>query len=307
MKFTSIIKNSKTFESSDFIKTVESVIDLLSGECGKIGHLIISGHLVTLEPCGEALVIGDLHGDFDSLLCILQSSRFTQKLVTSKDATLIFLGDYGDRGANSAEVYYTVLKLKLAFPEQVVLLRGNHEGPNDLKVFPHDLPTQFQTRFKENWPNTYSKIRELFSYLYNAVLVKERCLIVHGGLSPNIKSAQDLASAHVTHPKQDFLENLLWSDPNDMIQSVVYSPRGAGKFFGKNITELVLKKLGAKILIRGHEQCENGFKFNHDGKVLTLFSRKGAPYYNAYGAYLQLPLSTKFDNVQQLAPWIHKF
>jgi len=307
MNLASIIKSSKTFESSDFVKTVESVIDLLSGESGKIGRLIISGHLVTLEPSGEALVIGDLHGDFDSLLRILQSSGFTQKLAKSRDATLIFLGDYGDRGANSAEVYYAVLKLKLAFPEQVVLLRGNHEGPDDLKVFPHDLPMQFQTRFKENWKNTYSKIRELFPCLYNAVLVKERYLMVHGGLSANINSAQDLASAHVTHPKQDFLEDLLWSDPNDMIRSVVYSPRGAGKFFGKKITEIVLKKLGAKILIRGHEQCANGFKFNHDGKVLTLFSRRGAPYCNAYGAYLQLPLSAKFDNVQQLAPWIHKF
>jgi diadenosine tetraphosphatase ApaH/serine/threonine PP2A family protein phosphatase len=307
MNLKSIIKNSKTFQSSDFVKTVESVIDLLSGESGKIGRLIISGHLVTLEPLGEVLVIGDLHGDFDSLLRILQSSRFTQKLTKSKYATLIFLGDYGDRGANSAEVYYTVLKLKLAFPEQVVLLRGNHEGPDDLTASPHDLPMQFQTRFKEDWTATYSKIHELFPYLFNAVLVEERCLMVHGGLSPNINSAQDLASAHVTHPKQDFLKDLLWSDPNDMIQSVVYSPRGAGKFFGKNITKIVLKKLGAKILIRGHEQCENGFKFNHDGKVLTLFSRKGAPYYNAYGAYLQLPLSEKFDNAQQLAPWIHKF
>jgi hypothetical protein len=41
--------------------------------------------------------------------------------------------------------------------------------------------------------------------------------------------------------------------------------------------------------------------------VLTLFSRKGAPYFNAYGAYLQLPLSRKFQNARQLVPWIHKF
>ena len=47
----------------------------------------------------------------------------------TKEATLIFLGDYGDRGDKSAEIYYIILKLKLAFPEQVVLLRGNHEAP----------------------------------------------------------------------------------------------------------------------------------------------------------------------------------
>ena len=307
MNLLSIIKESKAVQSGSFVKTVENVLSLLREERGKNGNLTISDRLVTLAPAGEALVIGDLHGDLDSLFRILQNSGFTQKLDSCKDATLIFLGDYGDRGARSAEVYYTVLKLKIAFPEQVVLLRGNHESPEDLKASPHDLPMQFQVRFKENWNAAYSKVRELFPYLYNAVLVEERCLMVHGGLSPNINSIQDLARAHVTHPKQEFLEDLLWSDPNDMIKTVLHSPRGAGKLFGKSATEKVLNKLGVKILIRGHEQCENGFKLNHDGKVLTLFSRKGAPYYNAYGAYLQLPLSKKFENAQQLIPWIHKF
>jgi protein phosphatase len=252
-------------------------------------------------------VVGDLHGDLESLIAILQSSGFTRKMAERKDTTLIFLGDYGDRGARSAEVYYTVLRLKLAFPEQVVLLRGNHEGPEDLMASPHDLPMNFQARFKENWTAVYSKVRELFAYLYNAVLVEERYLLVHGGLSSNINGIQDLARASMTHPEQDFLEDLLWSDPNDMVRDVLYSPRGAGKLFGKNVTENVLKKVNAKILIRGHEPCTEGFKLNHDGKVLTLFSRKGAPYFNAYGAYLQLPLSEKFESAEQLVPWIHQF
>jgi hypothetical protein len=92
-----------------------------------------------------------------------------------------------------------------------------------------------------------------------------------------------------------------------MVKTVLNSPRGAGKLFGRSVTETVLNKLGVKILIRGHEQCPEGFKLNHDDKVLTLFSRKGAPYFNAYGAYLQLPLSRKFQNARQLVPWIHKF
>jgi protein phosphatase len=302
-----IVKESKAVQSDGFVKIVENAIDLLHGESGKIGNLTVSERLVKLEPLGEALVIGDLHGDLESLIAILKNSGFTQKMTKRKDATLIFLGDYGDRGAYSAEVYYIVLRLKLAFPEQTVLLRGNHEGPEDLLASPHDLPMQFQFRFKENWRTAYAKTRELFTYLYNAVLVEERCLMVHGGLSPNINSIQDLARANVTHPEQEFLEDLLWSDPNDMVKEVLYSPRGAGKLFGKKVTENALKKVNVKILIRGHEPCEEGFKLNHDGKVLTLFSRKGAPYFNAYGAYLQLPLSEKFENAEQLVPWIHKF
>ena len=65
----------------------------------------------------------------------------------TKEATLIFLGDYGDRGDKPAEIYYAILRVKLAFPEQVVLLRGNHEAPKDLMASPHDLPFQFQDRF----------------------------------------------------------------------------------------------------------------------------------------------------------------
>jgi len=303
----SIVKESSTVQSGDFVKTVENAINLLREENGKIGNQTVLERLVKLEPSGEAVVIGDLHGDIESLVSILESSRFIQKMAKRKDAALIFLGDYGDRGAYSAEVYYTVLTLKLAFPEQVVLLRGNHEGPDDLKASPHDLPLQFQTRFKENWTAVYSKIRELFASLYNAVLVDERYLLVHGGLSPEIAAAQDLARANVAHPERGFLEDLLWSDPNDMVRGVLYSPRGAGKLFGKSVTEAVLNKLGAKVLIRGHGQCQEGFKLNHDGKVLTLFSRRGAPYFNDYGAYLQVPLSEKIENARQLLPWVHKF
>ena len=307
MNLSSIVKESKAVQSSNFVKTVENAISMLRGESGKMGRLTISERLVTLKPAGEAFVIGDLHGDLDSLIIILQTSQFTQKIAQSKDANLIFLGDYGDRGPYSAEVYYIILKLKLAYPEQVILLRGNHEGPEDLTASPHDLPRQFQARFKDNGSEACSKVRELFPYLYNAVLVKERCLMVHGGLSPNINNIQDLARAHLTHPEQDILEDLLWSDPNDMVKTVLNSPRGAGKLFGKSVTETVLNKLCVKVLIRGHEQCQEGFKLNHGGKVLTLFSRKGAPYFNTYGAYLQLPLSRKFENAKQLVPWIRKF
>ncbi len=302
-----IIKESKAVQSDGFVKIVENAIDLLRGESGRLGNFTASERLVKLEPLGEAVVIGDLHGDLESLVRILESSKFTHKMTKRKDANLIFLGDYGDRGAYSAEVYYIVLRLKLAFPEHIILLRGNHEGPEDLLASPHDLPIQFQFRFKKKWNIAYSKIRELFTCLYNAVLVEERWLMIHGGLSPNINSIQDLAHAHITHPEQGYLEDLLWSDPNDTVQEVLHSPRGAGKLFGENVTKRILRKLNVKILIRGHEPCQEGFKLNHDGKVLTLFSRKGSPYFNEYGAYLQLPLFKKFESADQLFPWIHKF
>jgi len=109
------------------------------------------------------------------------------------------------------------------------------------------------------------------------------------------------------HPKKPFLEDLLWSDPDETVKGTYPSPRGAGNLFSKTITETVLGKLNVKLLIRGHEQAHEGFKINHDGKVLTLFSRKGPPYFNAYGAYLDVPLSMKIEDANQLLPYVHTF
>jgi len=65
--------------------------------------------------------------------------------------------------------------------------------------------------------------------------------------------------------------------------------------------------LNVKILIRGHEPSGEGFKLNHNGKVLTLFSRKGQPYNNEHGAYLQLSASETLENAKQLQQCIHRF
>ena len=305
--FSQIVKEALEVQCDGFTQLVEDVASLLCHENGKVGNLNILGRLVQLKAKGKALIVSDLHGDLESLIQIMKESNFLQKMSQSNNAFLIFLGDYGDRGEYSKEVYYIVLKLKLAFPNQVVLMRGNHEGPEDLLASPHDLPMEFQIKFGQKWTEACSKIRELFDCLYNAVLVEKRYLIIHGGLPHEAKGIEDLAYAHTLHPKQSFLEDMLWSDPNENVKEVCASPRGAGKLFGENITKQALKRFDARILIRGHEPCEDGFKISHNGKVLTIFSRKGPPYFNTYGAYLELELSEKPENAEQLIPRIHKF
>jgi len=305
--FSQLAKNALETGFEDFVRIVEEATFLLSSQSGKVGEMEVLGKLAKLKASGKALIVGDLHGDLESLIGIMKESNFMQKMDQEKDAVLIFLGDYGDRGVYSAEVYHIVLELKLLYPEQVVLMRGNHEGPEDLTASPHDLPMQLRARFGENGDEAYTKIRGLFEQLINAVIVKGRYLVIHGGLPLQARRIEDLAYAHISHPKQAFLEEMLWSDPDEMIREEAASPRGAGRLFGKKVTEEVLKRFGVKLFIRGHQSCPEGFRTSHDGKVLTLFSRKGSPYFNAYGAYLELDLSKQFENAEQLVPYIHRF
>ncbi len=305
MNLDALLKESTAVTALNYSLLVQKSVELLEKEKGRIGNLLVDGRLVTLQPIGEAVVVGDLHGDLQSLKLILQRSGITAKLQQSKDATLIFLGDYGDRGPNSAEIYYVILTLKLAFPNQVIMLRGNHEAPGCLLGSPHDLPRQFQQRFGSDWEDAYMQTTALWDYLYNAVYVPERYLMVHGGVSDAVSSLKDIAAAQ--DDTSVVLEDLLWSDPSDGLQGVAASPRGAGKLFGKDVAARVLERVNAKVLIRGHEPSSVGYKISHNGKVLTLFSRRGAPYFNQAGAYLQVSLFQRIESANELTPNLERF
>ncbi len=306
VELSEIVKEAFGISCEEFTMLVDRASNSLHNEKGDLPFQA-SGRLVTIRPHGKALVIGDLHGDIESLCQILHGSEALKRLGNSDDTFLIFLGDYGDRGQHSIEVYYVVLKLKALFPHRVVLMRGNHEGPVDIPVSPHDLPSRLKARFGGQSTGVYSSIRTLFENLYNCVLVKERYLIVHGGPPQQAKNLEDLANAHLLHPKQTFLEEIIWSDPDERVEEAIPSPRGAGKLFGKKITYEAINKFNVQILIRGHEPCDEGFKINHDGKILTLFSRKGPPYFNSFAAYLDVNLSRRFEIADQLVPYIRKF
>jgi len=291
----------------EFLGLVGKVSRQLANERGRVGNLNITGRLVEVPPVGEAIIVGDLHGDLKSLVHILEDSNFLGKARSGSDVLLVFLGDYGDRGAHSPEVYYVVLKLKEMFPEHVILMRGNHEGPPDLLAYPHDLPLQMKNRFREKGSEAYLKVQDLYDHLYTGVIIKERVVLLHGGAPSQATTVNDIAYAHETHPRKRHLEEILWNDPWDGIKGTIASPRGAGRLFGEDVTSKLLTMLNVKGLIRGHQSCPNGYKSMHGGRVLTLFSRKGSPYNNRYGAYLHLDVSKKLEKPKQLLEGIRRF
>jgi hypothetical protein len=293
--------------AEEFLTLIRQVSSQLANENGRVEKLQITGRLIEAPPAGEIIIVGDLHGDLKSLLHILDESNFLCKMKNRDDALLIFLGDYGDRGIKSPEVYYFILKLKETFPKHVILMRGNHEGPPDLLSSPHDLPGNLKSKFGKEGLEAYMKLRELFNHLYIGVIITDRYVLLHGGAPSRAVTVNDIAFAHETHPQERHLEEILWNDPVNGIKGTIASPRGTGRLFGEDVTNKLLKMLNVKILIRGHQSCPEGYKFDHNKKVLTLFSRKGPPYNNSLATYLHIDNSKKLRTPKQLLQGIHKF
>ena len=300
MRPKELIEKACFLSADELASLIQEVTTILSEERkeGKTGEQTVRGGLVYLPPRGKALLVGDLHGDLDSLTYILLKSGFIEQ--ENDDSTyLVFLGDYGDRGEESAEVYCSILSLKRIFKKRVVLLRGNHEGPKDLKVRPHDLLYFLKRKYGNRSIEIYVYLRELFDSLHHSAIIEGKYLILHGGLPEGITSLDEIAYAHQTHPGKKYLEEILWNDPGDSQESYP-SPRGAGRIFGEKLTTDILTRLKVKTLIRSHEPCE-GVSVQQKGKVFTLFSRKGPPYYNYQAAYLEIDVSEKAKSGYELA------
>lgn len=67
-------------------------------------------------------VMGDIHGNYKALVKVLN-----RILPLRKDDEIVFLGDYIDRGPDSAKVIDALVRLCKKYPEQITCLTGNHE------------------------------------------------------------------------------------------------------------------------------------------------------------------------------------
>lgn len=75
----------------------------------------------TIDSMGKIFAIGDIHGSFDQLQDLMQKIP-----IDFATDTLVFIGDYIDRGPGSVEVVDYLLDLKKRVPD-VIFLKGNHE------------------------------------------------------------------------------------------------------------------------------------------------------------------------------------
>ena len=220
-------------------------------------------------PQGNILVVGDTHGNFKATKGIV--ARFLD--ISTMDRlydSIVFLGDYVDKGARQIENINYLFALKLRFPQHVILLRGNHEDPevNSRYGFRSAVCEQFGGEL-------YSHYNTVFSLLPAAALTWNRILALHGGIARELESLSQIRELPkgLIKAENDILQEVLWNDPNDNISGFEFNFNREGFYmFGQDVFEHFMENNKLKLMIRAHEFSPDGYMYHFDNKLLTIFS-----------------------------------
>ena len=115
-----------TVPDAELIKNYQYAGGVLAKETFQavISHAtsVLSKEPNLLRIDGKCLIVGDIHGQYYDLVELLRKQKFGK---SSKK--FLFMGDYVDRGKFQPECVAFLFALKVQYPNQVYLLRGNHE------------------------------------------------------------------------------------------------------------------------------------------------------------------------------------
>lgn len=283
--------NTSTFENNVTFKD-----NYTKFQHGKRGHNIY----VFNEEGYEFFIVGDIHSDSISLRQILTITNFFAWDGNKDKKTLVFLGDYIDRGKAHLKNLHHILLLKYLYPKQVYLLRGNHdaatitegraklcvgkpkEDPDNDYFFLY-INSQME-KLHEHTPHIAEVYRKLFYSMCTLAFIHSNntnFLLTHGGIPRADRGEEDYY--HFIHSLSDLtnesivdklngsvVHNMLWSDPRNEGDDLTEDKRRFG-FIEKDFLKFS-SKVGIDYIIRGHEAEEEGYKYFYQGKVTTIFS-----------------------------------
>ena len=222
---------------------------------------------VLLEVSAPVNICGDTHGQYNDLLRLFEFGG------RPPQTNYLFLGDYVDRGKNSVETMGLLLAYKIKYPNNVFLLRGNHES----EIINHVYGFYDECRRRYNI-KIYKLFSDCFNWLPISAIVDDKILCMHGGISPDLTSLDKIRKIvrPTEVPDKGLLCDLLWSDPDKNVDGWGTNERGVSVTFNENIVNKVVEDLDIDLICRAHQVVENGFEFFADKKLVTVFS---APNY----------------------------
>ncbi|KAH8394899.1 hypothetical protein KR222_009427, partial [Zaprionus bogoriensis] len=216
-----------------------------------------------LEVDAPINVVGDIHGQYNDLL------RYFESTGLPPSTNYLFLGDYVDRGKFSVETLTLLLAFKVKFPMSIHLLRGNHESAsiNQVYGFYDECKRRYTIRLWRCFVDTYNVMPV-------AAIIGERIFCCHGGLSPQLHDLNEIRS--LPRPceikSNGLLCDLLWSDPDPLINGWAKNSRGVSFTFGPDIVVQFLTRYKFDLICRAHQVVEDGYEFFAKRQLITIFS-----------------------------------
>lgn len=222
-----------------------------------------------LKLSGSLYIFGDIHGQFCDLL------RFIELIGMPIKSTFLFLGDYVDRGDNSLEVIALLFSLKIKYPKNVFLLRGNHECAEINSIY--GFKEECSERYK-NGITIWKEINKTLRMLPICALVNKKIFCTHGGISPSIDNLEQInkINRNVNIPDKGILCDLVWSDPEEHKSNWNNNERGISYTFNGKAVDNFISKCNIDLIVRAHQVVDNGYEFFNKQKLVTVFS---APNY----------------------------
>lgn len=155
------------------------------------------------------------------------------------------------------------------YPDRIVLVRGNHESRQITQVY------GFYEECQQKYGNAsvWKACCHVFDFLVLAAIVDGELLCVHGGLSPEIRTIDQIRVVARAQeiPHEGAFCDLVWSDPED-VETWAISPRGAGWLFGDKVATEFNHVNGLKLIARAHQLVNEGYKVsNANTSSLVLY------------------------------------
>lgn len=178
-----------------------------------------------------------------------------------------------DRGKQSIETLCLLLAYKIKYPNDIYLLRGNHESANVCKVY------GFYDECKKRLSvKSWKLFCNLFDHLPLSAVIDKKILCMHGGISKDLINISQLKAFKrpLEIPDQGLACDLLWADPSETTTGWAPNERGVSCTFGTKVLETFLDKNDLDLVCRAHQVVEEGYEFFGEQTLVTIFS---APNY----------------------------